>query len=126
MSLGRIPVNEETLHTRSVIEPGSQVLLADHLAGEAARHLVDTRRKPGRGLHLAARKAAGGQEERAVEGKIMIVIGEAEHRAVAPRHPPAVAGGGGLARKMGGKFLGYAPHGRISVSGMVGMRPASK
>lgn len=52
------------------------------------------------------------------------MIGEAQHRAVAPRHPPAMAGRGGVARKMRGKPRRYRPHGRISVSGMAGMRPA--
>src|SRR5690606_22504507 len=122
----RRPVDEAALHPRTVIAPARQVLLADRLARKTARHRVGAGGKACLRLDLAAGKAAGGQKHGTREYKVMVVVGEAEHRAVAPPHPPAMAGGRRLAGKMRGQRFRNRPHGNISTSGMEGMRPASK
>ncbi|MND56632.1 hypothetical protein D3C80_477420 [compost metagenome] len=126
MLIRRLPVDEKKLHSCAIETTGGKIILSDRLAGKTAGHLARTRAQPRFAVAVARPKTAGGQIGRAGKGQRLIVVGKADHNAILQRHLPAMAGGGGIALQMRGKGRRNGFHGRISIKGMDGMRPASK
>lgn len=121
-----LPVDEVKLHSRSVETAGGKIFFRNRLAGKTACHFTRAGAEPGFAVIIAGRKTAGGQKGRAGEEKRLVMIGEADFGAILQRHFPAMASGRGIAFKMPGKGGSDRFHGRTSISGMAGIRPASK
>ena len=97
-------------------------------------HVVD--RETERLLDLRGREAGGGRERSCRHRHdVAVVLGEAQHRAVVPRHPPAIGEGRDAAVEM--RLQGrrkvfhrvssrFTCQTRISTIGMLGIWPASK
>ncbi|SPZ33768.1 Uncharacterised protein [Agrobacterium tumefaciens] len=126
MLVRRLPVDEEKLHPRTIETPGGQIVFRNRLARKTARHLPGTRAQPHFAVAVAGRKAAGGKVGGAAEHDHLIMIGKTDRDAILQCHLPAMACGRRISLEMLGKGGGNGFHGRISISGMEGMRPAWK
>ena len=126
MLLGRLPVDEEKLHPRAIETSGGQIALGNRLARKTTRHLPDACAEPRFALAIAGRKATGGKVGGAGKRNRLVMIGKTNHRTIFQCHLPAMACRRRIGLEMLRKRGGNGFHGRISISGMEGMRPASK
>jgi hypothetical protein len=107
----RSPVDQEARDLGVVIEAGGEIGGSQPLGGKRARRIVAADREAGGAHVLAGVEAALRLVGHAVEGERAVVVGEAEHAAVAPRQPPATAEGSDARRKMRGEAGGDGAHG---------------
>src|SRR5690606_5606090 len=101
-----------------VLGDGRRMQHPDHLGGRDLRSELLRR--------LAAIETMRRHEGDAVELERQVVVGEAEHHAVAAADLPAITERGGAAIDMCGKARSQRPHSRTSTSGMAGASAASK
>ena len=85
------PVDEPGLDRGVVKEAGGEIVLGDAGRDERARDLAAADREAELGGRFRGLETGAGREGRAVEGKVAVMIGEAERRAVAAQEPPAMA-----------------------------------
>jgi len=120
------PVDEENLHAGAVIGAALKVVLGDRIAGEATRNVAGCRRKTGLLLGRTCRKATGSGEAGIGEGEVVVMLGKTEDDAIPPHHSPGMAKCRRVAIEMHRQRWVDGSHGTISVSGIVGIRPALK
>jgi len=96
-----LPVDAPDLYARIVVKAGGEVVLVEAGGGERAFHLQVVDGEADGVLDLAGREAGGGGEGGGVEGEVAIVVGEAEHRAVAAGDAPAPGERGGAGVEVG-------------------------
>ena len=84
-----------------VEEAGGEVVLVEAVVAERALHLEVVDGEADGVLDLARGEAGGGREGGAVEGEVAVVVGEAEHGAVAARDAPAPGERGGAGVEVG-------------------------
>jgi len=85
------PIDEPGLDRGVVKEAGGEIVLGDAGRDERARDLAAADREAELGSRFRRLETGAGGESRAGEGKVAVVIGEAERRAVAAQELPAMA-----------------------------------
>jgi hypothetical protein len=89
------------LDARIVEQAGGEVVLVEAGGAERALDLQVVDREADRVLDLGGGEAGGGLKRGAVEGEVAIVVGEAQHSAVAARETPAPGERGGAGVEVG-------------------------
>ena len=107
----RRPVHQPRLDARIVVKPRLEIRLGDLLGGERAGHIEPADLQPGMRDRGARIEPALRLMVDAVECDRPVVIGESEHRPVAPRHPPARAKRRHTRRQMRGERRREGLHG---------------
>ena len=129
------PVHHEQRNLGAVIEAPRQIVLLQPVVAERAGDLGILDAQAHGGIGQRTVDAGRGGVGDAAEDERLVMVGEAQHRAVAPFDAPAtaqrrgVARGGQGQRARGGtgtKGHGHGLPSRTSTSGMLGASPASK
>lgn len=110
--LRRGPVDEMRLDARVVVEPRHEIRLRDPGRDERARHLPSPDREAELARRLRGLEPGAGTVGGALEGEVAVVVGEAEHGAVAPLEPPTARKRRRPAAEPGGEAGRYGAHGR--------------
>jgi len=109
-----------------VEQAGGEIVLVKAGGRQRPDHRQIVDRQIGAGLQLARRKAGGSDKAHSAEAERDIVIGEAEHGAVATRNFPAPTERRGARGEMGLEGRRERFHTRISTNGIEAISPTRK
>ena len=117
------PVHQPALHLGAVIAPGLDIRLGDRQRRQRPHRLAIVHRQAGGLLQGLGGQPAISLEADPGKAQIAVMVGKAQHKAIAPRHCPGPANRGGAGRQMVQKLL-LAHQTRTSTTGTLGASPA--